>query len=55
MKHTHDYRVEVVVRNGDFKQVDEKTFSGKNSIVDAIFYLDEKYNPSAYEIIKRVL
>ena len=53
MKHTNDYRIEVTIRNGDFGKVDSATFSGRGAIVDAIYYLDTKYNPSAYALLKK--
>lgn len=43
----------ISVRNGNFEKVDEKTFSGPTAIVDAMYYLDEKYDPAPLEIIKR--
>ncbi len=46
-------QVLISVRNGNFERVDEKSFSGPTAIVDAMYYLDEKYNPSPLEIIKR--
>jgi hypothetical protein len=50
-----DYHVLISVKDAKFNRVDEKTFSGKNAIVDAIFYLDEKYSPPPIEILKRCL
>lgn len=50
-----EYHILIDVKDGNFDQVDVRTFSGKNAVVDAIFYLDEKYSPSAIEIIRRML
>ncbi len=57
MKHNNngDYRIEVTVRNSDFAQIDHVNFSGRNAILDAIVYLDKKYDPPAWEIIKRYI
>lgn len=55
MTNNGDYHVLISVRNMKFDRMDEKTFSGKNAIVDAIFYLDEKYSPSPIEILKRCI
>ena len=55
MTNNGNYHVLISVRDNNFDRVDEKTFSGKNAIVDAIFYLDEKYSPPPIEILKRCL
>lgn len=52
-KKGENYHVLISVRNGNFEKVDEKTFSGPTAIVDAMYYLDEKYDPAPLEIIKR--
>jgi len=48
-----EMHVLISVRNRNFEKIDEKTFSGPTAIVDAMYYLDEKYDPSPLEIIKR--
>jgi len=55
MTRNGDYHVLISVKDNEFNNVVEKTFSGKNAIVDAIFYLDEKFSPSPIEILKRCL
>lgn len=43
----------VSVRDANFNRVEEFTCSGKNAILDAIYRLDQKFNVSPIEIIKK--
>ena len=55
MRRREDYHIRVEVRDKNFNPVETFTKSGKTAIVDTIFHLDEKYNPSAIDILKRII
>ena len=48
-----EYHIMVSVRDANFNRVEEFTCSGKNAILDAIYRLDQKFNVSPIEILKK--
>lgn len=53
MRKKEDYHIEVRIRDKNFCPVETFTKSGKDAILDTIYHLDTKYNPSAIDIIKK--
>ncbi len=48
-----EFNVLVSIRDKNFKLLEEFSCSGKSAIIDTIYHLDEKYNVSPLEFLKK--
>jgi hypothetical protein len=48
-----DFHIKIDIKGRDFSNLDSKTFSGPDAVIDAIYYLDTKFNPPAIKLIKK--